>query len=517
MPHIEKIVNGSFDTGQFTPWEIQAGFAVTFAASYSTTLRANVGAGSLDPVAVQTQAGSPVGDPMIVDSRLDLKGDLLKYVDYPALLNADHQDNFSIEFQFTPNYNPKPNFLMTMFSIGEVSGSLNNRIEIKHSDSGGGAIQVFISDSTGSPIVSETLANFNATNGQEYQFSLNIAIASGETRLFIDGTQHGITMTDTGFRTADINLLRVGSDILGADVSNYELRNFVIYNTVQRTVDYTITPLQVPRITTYQERGYEPPEPLESSFLVGLQAEAENGVLIQTGTIAPEEIGLSYIASAFLGRLEETDQPIVTISFIDANLVDLTTFQFEFAGTVGATKLVESTFQAVVPDNAAFFVFKLSLETNPTTAPSSVAADNLSLEFINDLVKFTDTYATLQEVDDALFNNKRWDSFGLEDKEQFIIAATTTIDNQGNWAGAKVDELQALNFPRVFTGDIQPFFNSAIQEERLKFAVCRQVEFLLQNTELGVADDSRNLRINVINELSPWAHQYVRDYQSRWA
>lgn len=506
MPQIEKIQNGEFSEGTFEFWEIQAALSVTFAALYDTTINANVANGSL--------VGTPVGipTPTVENGRLDLTGPALRYVDYDAESNADQPDGFTVEWLLTPNYQTKPSVWQAFWSISQGPGSLVNAIEFRHS-SAQGQIQLRWYDKDGVSMGTVTMANWMPKKDQEYQLSLNVDLASGATFLYIDGKIHDAVISTIGERSNDIGLLRVGSDVAGVEQSDFQIRDLVIYNEVIRTGEYEVTPLAVPKISTYPEIGYSVGDEYPG-YLAALQEGSEDGALVQTVAIDPEEIGQDFVAKACLGRLSEFDSPKAQIKFCDSSLAVVATFEL-LPDSETSNELIEKSFRAKIPTNAAFLMFRLELATSPAQSPNTVAADCLSFGIHKDLVKYQDTYATLAEIDAALFNNKRWDSWDVEDKEQFLEAATQTIDKALTYAGERVDESQPLEFPRAFS-TYQTFFETDKQEKQLVFAMTRQIEFLLESTEMGVADDTKNFRLGLRNELAPLAYKYIQGYATRW-
>jgi len=57
--------------------------------------------------------------------------------------------------------------------------------------------------------------------------------------LFIDGTQFGSTLSNTGTRSADIGLLRIGENVSPTSLSDFLADDLQIFSTVQHTSDYT--------------------------------------------------------------------------------------------------------------------------------------------------------------------------------------------------------------------------------------------------------------------------------------
>lgn len=207
----------------------------TFYANYATNVKATWGFGTL--------TGTPFGGATIVGGKLDLAHDDTRYVDYDADLNADSTLTGCIRLLYTPNYTgapPSPTGQKAILTITKENLSLNNLIFFYHSSAG--PLKVAMYNNAASIIVDGDFGNFSAVSGIEYEFELNWDILNGQIRLFVDGTQYGSTLTNTGIRDSNIGLLRVGSNHLGTTTSNCYIRKLIIFNSVQHTSNYT--PLQ---------------------------------------------------------------------------------------------------------------------------------------------------------------------------------------------------------------------------------------------------------------------------------
>ncbi len=201
----------------------------TFGANYNTNINGNWGDGTL--------TGMAVGGAAVVSGKLDLKGDTLKYVDYNAVNNADSQQTGAVKFKYTPNYSGAPSASRAPFTISQAAGSGNNRVQISHLSSG--QLRLVLSDSVGATILQADLLNWMPTLGVEYEFEINYDITAGATRVFLDGAQIGTTQPGTGTRSSSIGLLRIGSNHTAAQNAQFEIDDFIIFNTVQHTANYT--------------------------------------------------------------------------------------------------------------------------------------------------------------------------------------------------------------------------------------------------------------------------------------
>lgn len=191
-----------------------------------------------------TLTATATGGAAVSSGKLDLAHNDVRYVDYPAVGNADSVQVGAIRFKVTPSYSGTPAANMIIALISKSTND-NNRIEIRQRTSDGGIV-IVIFDSTGTSIMANSLGVWNPTALTEYEFELNWDITLGSTRLFIDGTQHGSTLTQTGTRSSDVDIIRIGSSRLASESSNFQLDDLMIFDTVQHTTDYTPAAYAVP-------------------------------------------------------------------------------------------------------------------------------------------------------------------------------------------------------------------------------------------------------------------------------
>lgn len=218
---IEMLTSGKFKN--LTPTD------ATFVATYTNNINGNYGNGVL--------TGTPTGGAVIVGNRLDLTGDITKYVDYDANNNADSQQTGTFLTKLTPNYSGPPSSNKAIFCTTRINGSSDNMIQLLHLTSG--VLLLQMRDQNGNLILTYSMPVWSPIAGQRYEFSLNFDLTAGETRLFIEGNQHGVTQTATGIRSSDINLLRIGNNNQGSYTSDMYIEDFVYFSTVQHTANYT--------------------------------------------------------------------------------------------------------------------------------------------------------------------------------------------------------------------------------------------------------------------------------------
>lgn len=182
--------------------------------------------------------GAAIGGALVSGGKLDLAHNDIRYVNYDAVSNADSQQVGAFKFKYTPNYSGFPSSDMTMITI-KHSSTAANLILLRHSVTTG-KFFILIYDSAQVAIVNyNTATTWSPTSGVEYEIELNWDLTTGATRLFIDGVQFGVTQTGTGTRSSDIGVLRIGTNLGGTDSSNFYIDDFVYFNAVQHTSNYT--------------------------------------------------------------------------------------------------------------------------------------------------------------------------------------------------------------------------------------------------------------------------------------
>jgi len=218
-------------TGGLVQQKSQRPTDATFGATYTSAVDAPWGDGSL--------VGVATGSPPTPAGTLDLRGGTKKYADYDGTSNASTAvQQMTVKCKITPNYTTKPSAWMSFWSVAGSNNSLVNRIELRQSSSAG-QLQIRANNSAGTSIGTFTLANWVTTAGTEYEVETNIDLDTGNIRVFIDGVLHGSVTGATGTRSNSIGLLRVGNDYNANEVANFQIADFVVFDTVQHTTNYT--------------------------------------------------------------------------------------------------------------------------------------------------------------------------------------------------------------------------------------------------------------------------------------
>lgn len=183
--------------------------------------------------------GTLYGSATVGGGTLNLNNSNQAYVIYSGTSNCDSQQVGTCRIGIKPNYSGSPAANQTLYTIvDDTSAPAYNLIRIRHLATG--YIQIRCSDSAGTLFINDVeLGTFSPTSGQLYDIEFNYDFTTGATRLFIDGTQLGSTITSTGTRSSSIAALIIG-DSPGLDqTANFKADYVSFYNTVQHTSGFT--------------------------------------------------------------------------------------------------------------------------------------------------------------------------------------------------------------------------------------------------------------------------------------
>lgn len=282
----QKIIAGAFGSKYLLEYDYLNAYRLdapsqlsppTFYAKYYTSINADSGGGTL--------TGIPVGNATITNGTLDLTGRTLSYVKYSGSGNANFTQNGTIRFLYIPNYNNRPEFDTTMFSI--VGNTSTNYIQLTHTDLGEIKLETDIPSITvSSPWI--------CSAGVQYVIEVDCNF-SGTTRVFIDG-RIILTSTTTGIRNTSNCFLYVGTDVTKSVNSNFKIKNFTIFNYVENTTVY------IP----------EPPILLHNSDII-------HNLLYTTYRDGNKQAGIQGAILQPSGDLEDFSDSILFYHYIDSN------------------------------------------------------------------------------------------------------------------------------------------------------------------------------------------------------
>jgi hypothetical protein len=201
----------------------------TFFATFKSDLNGNYGGGTL--------TGTPQGSAAIANGQLDLNYSDWRYVDFDAKNNADSQQKGAIKFKVTPNYAGAPLADHSFINECKADSASNNMIDIMH-HSGDAKMVLTAVDKNNALVFQTPIGVWNPVAGTEYEMELDYDFTTGATRFFIEGVQLGSTIVSTLLRDSNIGLFRVGSNYDHTHVSNFYIKDVVVFSDVQHTVDY---------------------------------------------------------------------------------------------------------------------------------------------------------------------------------------------------------------------------------------------------------------------------------------
>lgn len=210
---------------------------LTFYSKFGTNQNADYSIGS--------PTGTLQGTAAINGGKLEILNDTTGWLEYVATGNCDSAQVGTILFKFTPNFNTSDTYSQSLFYSSKGEGDQTNQLTLAIYDSGsGGNILLQANDSSNVGIFSGLYAPYSFVQNTEYVIQINYDFTSGNTKLYINGVQHGLTQTETGTRNpAEIGIFRygVGWDIYSASPSNFSMDDLCIFKTVQAPIDaYTI-------------------------------------------------------------------------------------------------------------------------------------------------------------------------------------------------------------------------------------------------------------------------------------
>jgi len=251
----------------------------TFYANFSSDEDGTWGSGVL--------TGTLSGGATVAAGKLNLIG-TGKYCSWDADLNADSQQVGAFRFLVTPNYSGTPTTSQVFLLATQAAGNTNNILQITHLNNG--KIRLQIKNAVGTDVFLTDLVAWSPTASQEYEFEVDWDITSGATRLFIDGVQHGSTITSTGTRGSSIGLLRAGANAGGITPNqDFEMDDILIFSTVQHTANYTAG-------AAIPQEKYDSGDPTIIN-VTGLVFTVALDTFTETSTI-PSGVGLRYHVSS---------------------------------------------------------------------------------------------------------------------------------------------------------------------------------------------------------------------------
>lgn len=198
---------------------------------------------NLNYVTSGSKTGVLGGTAAIVGNRLDLSGNVNKYVQYnnAALVPAQI---FTIKFKWTPDYNGAPTNRQYLVSASKDTVSVSNSEFLLWHKEGNGNLEVFIRDSAGSTRLFYTYGAFSVTQGQTYEIEINVTLdevtsANSQAELYIDGVCFGCSDNNFICTCEDRANVIFGADANGNGSSDSFIEDAIFFDTIQHSADYT--------------------------------------------------------------------------------------------------------------------------------------------------------------------------------------------------------------------------------------------------------------------------------------
>ena len=199
-----------------------------FFATYATVVNGDWGKGSL--------TATNYGNVPIAGAYLDAEGYGGKYLTYPAASNAPGQTG-TIRTIFNPQFSGHPNDKIGIFVFSKTTVDSTDLCQITIGTDGSLTIQ--INDDGNNPIINYNIP-YSWTANTDYEIELNYDLILGATRLFINGSQVGVTQTGTGTRTAtNVGYFAVADYVGGSNYAKQMYKDFLVCGAVQHTANYT--------------------------------------------------------------------------------------------------------------------------------------------------------------------------------------------------------------------------------------------------------------------------------------
>lgn len=187
---------------------------------------------------------SVTGDPDIItetqigEGALELAGVSHERIDYTGagLVDAMVQ-KWTMELFIRPKYSGSPSAVQYICTVCDSSGSNNNGIMIYHDLAGDLYGQIMNSSGASQVLIS---AAWSPTANDLYHIALVSDADGGQHRMFLDGDQHGSTDYSTFTRTANAQLLRIGSNTIASTlVNDFVVPELVLWSVAKWKADFT--------------------------------------------------------------------------------------------------------------------------------------------------------------------------------------------------------------------------------------------------------------------------------------
>lgn len=171
-----------------------------------------------------------------------------QHLDYSAAGGNYNSQVGTTRFRYTPAFTGSPAGNERIFIGFQTVGSANAALTLYIAAGGGLATDIY--DSTGTLSSSNSLGGYSPVSGTTVEMEIDYDFNAGATRVFVNGTQVGSTITDTITR-GTVNIVRFGGTIVNTgETAHMSIRDAEQFSTVQHTSNYT-APSPLPPATIY--------------------------------------------------------------------------------------------------------------------------------------------------------------------------------------------------------------------------------------------------------------------------
>lgn len=207
-----------------------------------------------------SDTGVLVGSASVSGGSLIIPSGSNNYLEYDATNNMALGNTGCIRIRYKPQYSGSPGINQYIFATSQGVSNIQNFVRLMHT---GTNIRWDLYDSLGINIKTVQTGNtFNPVAGQLYEIEFNFDTTNGEYRLFIDGINiNGLQTSAPKTRNQTAGIIRFLKDYTSAtnNVVSCEIEDFIIFDTVQHTSNYTPDWSNIPQ-TIYEKSIFELPK-----------------------------------------------------------------------------------------------------------------------------------------------------------------------------------------------------------------------------------------------------------------
>jgi hypothetical protein len=182
--------------------------------------------------------GVATGGAAILGGYIDLAHADVRYVTYTFPFGAIRSPNYgTVRAIIKPNYSGSP-ATQQFYAVSSYSAGSNvNSMIFAHKTNGN--LNMTVYDSAGIVRINQDLGVWAPVAGTDYEILFVYNFTAGDSKLFVDGTQFGSTITTTLSRDTNISIIRLGSSVSGGQSSNFMVKKFAVFSRKLYNANYT--------------------------------------------------------------------------------------------------------------------------------------------------------------------------------------------------------------------------------------------------------------------------------------